>query len=196
MEKKNYPAIYRIMHWMIAICMTLLFITIFLRLGWMNKGDMATIIETSAKTNHPTFTSGEATAIARSIRYPMWIWHIYIGYVLVGLFSIRFMLPFFRQMKFQYPCKNGLSTKQRFQYWIYLVFYACVTTSLVTGLFLEFGPESLEHMMEDIHVLSIYYLLAYIILHIGGVLIAELTNDQGLVSRIISGGKKEGENIT
>ena len=74
---------------------------------------------------------------------------------------------------------------------MYLVFYVCVATSLITGLFLEFGPESLEHTMEDIHVLSIYYLITYILLHIGGVLIAELTDDQGLVSRIISGGKKE-----
>ncbi len=190
MNNTNYSIIYRIMHWSIAICLFLLLITIFLRLGWMNKGEMATIIENSATKNHPSFTSGEASAIARSIRNPMWIWHIYIGYVLVGLFSIRFLLPLFGKMKYKNPLKKDLSFKQRFQSWMYLVFYVCIAISLITGLFLEFGPESLEHTMEDIHVLSIYYLITYILLHIGGVLIAELTDDQGLVSRIISGEKK------
>ena len=109
MNNTNYSIIYRIMHWTIAICMLLLLITIFLRLGWMNKGEMATIIETSATINHPTFTSGEANAIARSIRNPMWIWHIYIGYVLVGLFSIRFLLPLFGKMKFKNPLKKDLT---------------------------------------------------------------------------------------
>jgi cytochrome b len=39
--------------------------------------------------------------------------------------------------------------------------------------------------------LSLYYLLAYIVLHIGGVIIAEFTSDQGIVSRIIGGKKKD-----
>ena len=45
--------------------------------------------------------------------------------------------------------------------------------------------------MEEIHELSLYYLLGFMILHFGGILIAELTSDKGLVSRIISGSKKE-----
>ncbi len=41
--------------------------------------------------------------------------------------------------------------------------------------------------MEEIHVLSIYYLIAYIFIHLGGVLIAEFTNEQGIISKMISG---------
>ena len=44
--------------------------------------------------------------------------------------------------------------------------------------------------MEQIHVLSIYYLLSFIILHLGGIFIAELTNQKGLISKMVSGSKK------
>jgi cytochrome b len=45
--------------------------------------------------------------------------------------------------------------------------------------------------MEEIHVLSLYYLLGFMVLHFGGVLLAECTTQKGLISRIISGSKKE-----
>lgn len=190
MMKKEYSKIYRIMHWAIALCMVLLLITIFLRMTWLNKINVAAIIEAYLHTINQTITDKEAIVLAKQIRHPMWMWHIYIGYALVGLFSLRFLLPVFGKMKFQNPLKAGLTRKQRFQYWMYLVFYACVATSLITGLFMEFGPADLEHTMEDIHVLSIYYLVAYMIIHIGGVLAAEFSDEQGLISRIISGVKK------
>ena len=41
--------------------------------------------------------------------------------------------------------------------------------------------------MEGIHEFGTYYLVAFIALHIGGILIAELTNDKGIISRIING---------
>jgi Ni,Fe-hydrogenase I cytochrome b subunit len=41
--------------------------------------------------------------------------------------------------------------------------------------------------MEEIHELSLYYLVGYMILHIGGVLLADFTKSPGIISRIISG---------
>ena len=71
------------------------------------------------------------------------------------------------------------------------MFYVCVAISLVTGLFIEFGPKNLKEPMEEIHVLSLYYLLGFMVLHFGGVLLAEFTTEKGLISRIISGNKKD-----
>jgi cytochrome b len=71
------------------------------------------------------------------------------------------------------------------------VFYVCSAISLVTGLLIEFGPKNLKDPMEEIHVLSLYYLLGFMVLHFGGVLLAECTSEKGIVSRIISGSKKE-----
>ncbi|WP_338149261.1 cytochrome b/b6 domain-containing protein [Aequorivita vitellina] len=59
--------------------------------------------------------------------------------------------------------------------------------SLITGLIIELGPKYLKKPMEEIHVLGVYYLVAFIIIHIAGLLIAEFTNDKGIISRIVRG---------
>ena len=191
-EVKSYSKIYRIIHWAIAISFALLLLTIFLRLTWMNKNHVADIIGAylSQTSPAPSLSQDELIILAKKIRQPMWQWHVYIGYVLVGLFAIRFALPFFGEMTFQNPLKKGLSNKEKFQNWTYLIFYLCVVASLITGLIIEHGPKSFKKQMEEIHELSIYYLVAFIVIHLSGVLIAEFTKDKGLISRIISGVKK------
>jgi len=190
MEKTKYSKIYRILHWAIAISFLLLLITIFLRLTWMNKFNMAAIIQDYLSSNDQTLSQEQLIVLAKKIRQPMWDWHIYIGYVLTGLFSLRFILPFFGSIKFQNPLTKNLSLKDKFQKWTYIIFYCCVVISLVTGLIIEFGPKELKTPIEEIHVLGIYYLIGFIVLHISGVLMAEFTNQKGIISRIVSGSKK------
>lgn len=188
MEKRSYSAIYRFMHWAIAFTMLFLLFTIFLRMTWMNKDNMADIIHNHLGSKI-SMDREELIILAKQIRKPMWVWHSYAGYVLTGLIFLRFFLPFFGQMKIANPLKAGLSLKDKFRFWAYIVFYVCVTTSLVTGLFLEFGPEHLEDPMEEVHVLSLYYLIPFLVLHFGGVLIAEFTAQKGIISEVISGRK-------
>ena len=192
METRNYSKVYRILHWLIAFSFIFLLITIFLRKTWMEKNHVAEIIQAFlADKGYPVLPEDDAILLAKKIRKPMWDWHIYIGYILTGLYCIRLAVPFFGEMKFSSPFKTGLDMKTKFQFWVYLVFYACTAVSLITGLIIEFGPKEYKKPMEEIHELSLYYLLGFMILHFGGILIAELTSDKGLVSRIINGGKKE-----
>jgi cytochrome b561 len=192
METRNYSKVYRILHWLIAFSFIFLLITIFLRKTWMEKNHVAEIIQAFlADKGYPALPEDDAILLAKKIRKPMWDWHIYLGYVLTGLYCIRLAVPFFGEMKFSSPFKAGLDMKTKFQFWVYLVFYACTAVSLITGLIIEFGPKEYKKPMEEIHELSLYYLLGFMVLHFGGILIAELTSDKGLVSRIISGSKKE-----
>lgn len=191
MKKTNYSKIYRIIHWAIAISFLLLLITIFLRLTWMNKYNVAAIIQDYLSGTDQILSQEQLIILAKKIREPMWNWHIYIGYVLVGLFSIRFLLPAFGYMKIQNPFGKNLTTKMKLQKWTYIIFYVCVIISLITGLFIEFGPKELKDLMEEIHVLGIYYLIAFIVMHLAGVLIAEFTDQKGIISRIVSGSRKE-----
>lgn len=191
MTPTKYSKLYRLMHWSIAIAFTLLLITIFLRMTWLNKNSVAAIIQEYLSGTDQVLTQDQLIVLAKKIRKPMWNWHIYIGYALVGLFSLRFLLPAFGLMKFQNPFTKKLTIKEKIQKGTYLVFYVCVFISLVTGLIIELGPKEWKKPMEEIHVLSIYYLVAYLVLHLGGVLMAEFTSDKGIISRIISGSKTE-----
>ncbi len=190
-EETKYSKVYRIIHWAIAFSFLLLLITIFLRLTWMNKHNMAAIIQDYLSSTQQNLSQEQVIILAKKIRQPMWNWHIYIGYVLVGLFSIRFILSVFGYMKIQNPISKDLSTKMKFKKWSYIVFYFCVVVSLTTGLMIVFGPKEFKELMEKIHVLGIYYLILFIVIHLTGVFIAEFSEQKGIVSRIVSGTKKE-----
>jgi cytochrome b561 len=185
----TYSRVYRIMHWAIALCMLFLLLTIFLRMGWMNKQHMADIIkEYLSSESQVQLDDDQLITLAKKIRKPMWVWHTYAGYVLVGLYSIRLLLPFFGEMKFRNPMDKTISTKENFQFWTYIVFHICVVLSLITGLLIVWGSDAVHETAEEIHVLSIYYLLTFIFLHFGSILFEEIKGN-GIVSKIIGGNK-------
>jgi hypothetical protein len=95
-------------------------------------------------------------------------------------------------MKFQNPMGKQLNFRSKVQKWIYLIYYGYVIVLLTIGLIIEFGPKELKSPIEEIHILSIYYLISLLILNVGGVLTAEFTDQKGNISRILSGSKKEG----
>ena len=121
MKSENYSSIYRSIHWAIAISMILITVTFFLRLTWLNKNHVAGIISNYMVTTGQSLTQDQMILLAKKIRKPMWEWHIYLGYVLTGLFSIRFFLPFFGEMKFKNPFAKQLDLKEKFKNWIYLI---------------------------------------------------------------------------
>lgn len=186
-EKKSYSLTFRMMHWAIALCMLFMLFTIGLRLGWMNKNHMAEIL--LAKSGELGISMNEKNAIqlAKQIRKPMWQWHVWIGYVLIGLYVIRMLLAAFKKMVFLNPFAAGINGKQKFQAYLYLSFYLFIGITLATGFLIVNGPDSIHHLMEEIHELSLYYLLFFIFFHIGGVLASELGADKGIISRVISG---------
>lgn len=187
MYTRNYSTVFRIMHWAIAFCMLFMLLTIFLRLNWMNKNHMAEILLQETNQLNLGLSEEDAVSIAKKIRKPMWQWHIWIGYVLIGLYLIRMALAFTTKMAFLNPFKKELTGKQKFQAWLYVSFYVFIGLTLATGFLIVNGSDAIHETMEEIHVLSLYYILTFVFLHICGVLWAELTNEKGIVSRIISG---------
>jgi cytochrome b561 len=191
-EQNRYTPTYRLLHWAIALCFILLLATIFLRLTWLNKHHVADIIGQFMRDQSPGLDEEARITLAKKIRKPMWEWHLYLGYALSGLFALRFSLPLVGKMRFQSPLQPALTPLERFKNWTYIVFYACVAVSLLSGLGMKFGPKDWEDGLEDLHVLSLYYLIPYLVLHLGGVLHAEFGKRKGIVSRIISGDKNQG----
>lgn len=196
MRKTEYTRVYRILHWSIAISFTLLLMTIFLRMTWLNKNNVADIIQEFLQSVDLTISDDDAVKLAKKIRKPMWMWHIYIGYVLVGLFIIRSILPFFGIMKFHNPFTKNLTRKEKFRNWTYFLFYVFTIITLITGLALVIIPreeayKDLKHTMEALHKPSIYYIVAFVIIHLVGIFIAEFTDEKGIISKIISGNKNE-----
>lgn len=187
MQARPFDRTFRLMHWLLAILMFLLLGTIFLRLTWLEKQGVSEIISAYAADEQIAMSEDQALSLARKIRKPMWQWHIWLGYAITAVYVLRMLLPLVGRMRFASPRQAGLNTQTRWQYTIYLIFYVLLGASLTTGLLIEFGPDAWHETVEEVHVLSIYYFLTYMVLHLGGVFLAEFTSLPGVISRIISG---------
>lgn len=189
MNEKRFNLAHRLIHWAIAATVLFLLLTVFLRLGWMNKDNMGSIIKESLAKSGTIISNEDAAAIGKSVRKPMWSYHVLAGYVLIGLYVIRMIITSVQGIAYQSPFLKGISIKDRFKSWLYIVFYILMAVSLVTGFMIVNGPKDLKEQMEFIHVKSLYYMITFIILHIGGVLLADFGKEKGIVSRMISGDK-------
>jgi len=189
MREKRFNLASRLLHWAIAFTFLYILLTVLLRMGWMNKGSMGTIIQDNLAEKSIEINSDDAATIAKKVRRPMWETHIIAGYVMVGLFVVRIILTWVQGLGFANPLKKGVSQYDKFKSWVYIVFYLFLGAALFTGMMKELGPESTEHIMEEIHVLSLYFAIPFIVLHTFGVLIADAGKERGIISKIISGDK-------
>lgn len=154
--------------------------------GW-RKTIWAAIIHQGLAKIDVIITDKQAVSIAKGIRGVMFQWHIYFGYA-VGVFVFaRFVYMAKFGLHYLSPFSRQATTKQKFQAWVYWVFYAGVALSVITGLLLKFGPEAIEQQAETIHKLALWYFIPFISLHLAGILVAESGNDKGIVSKMIGG---------
>lgn len=73
--------------------------------------------------------------------------------------------------------------KVKFQNWIYIIFYICLTISLVTGFIIEFGSGDFRATMKIVHKLSLYYLIPFIAIHLSGVFLKSYQDSKLKVSK-------------
>lgn len=150
----------------------------------MEKNHVAAILMDKLSLIDISISKEQAIKIAKQIRKPMFDWHIYIGYVASGLFALMILYNFLHKKMY-----NPKTFKETFQLWVYRVFYVLLGITLLTGLYMEFGPDYLNDFSEEVHKLTLYYVIPFLILHFTGILIAEFTNKKGIVSKMIGGDK-------
>lgn len=187
MEKQNkFTVLHRILHWTMAMAMPVLFITGFLRMYWMNKDGMVSIIQ--SKTEATPLSKEQMVSIAKAIREPMWQWHEVFAHIMIISFVIRIVYMIVKGIRFPNPFKSNSSFKERLQGLTYVYFYVFVFISAFTGICIEKGfLEQWKHSIETVHKWGIYWFPIFIVLHIVGLVIAEHSNKKGIVSKMIGG---------
>jgi cytochrome b561 len=191
MREKRFNLASRLIHWAIALTVTFLLLTVFLRLGWMNKDNMGSILRENLAKEGISVSQADAARIGKEIRTPMWQYHILSGYVLIALYLVRTVITIIQGVNFKNPFSKQTLVKDQFKSWLYIIFYIFLLTSLFTGFMIVNGPKDLKDVMEKIHVKSLYYIITFIIVHIGGVLLADMGSEPGIISKIVSGNKKD-----
>ncbi|RZK15415.1 MAG: hypothetical protein EOO56_22870, partial [Hymenobacter sp.] len=74
----------------------------------------------------------------------------------------------------------------------YAAFYLFVTIMVITGLALTWADDvpwlhGIEHPVKQVHNVTMYGIIAYVLLHVVGVVWADIYDDHGLISRMVSG---------
>ncbi len=199
----------RIWHWTTFLVMLCSLATVLLAKTLFSAKNNILLVQENLQKSNITVTPDQARSVAHEFSDLLWGWHTYIGYVLAGLLAFRILLEFFlkKEQKFIPTLKSALKAlqmpgagkKEMKHYllvkWLYLIFYISLFVQACTGIFMAYSDDvdSLKqqrHLAKEIHNINMWVILSYIVIHIGGVILAELgKKNKGVVSGMINGGQ-------
>lgn len=185
----DYPKSIRIWHWLNAVAVSGLLLTFFLRKTFLSWRENSAIIMDKLSAAGVEITAEQAKMVAKAIRAPMWEWHIIFGVMLAALLLFRIWI-FWQEAGFGYDDEDSLH--MRLVHWGYRIFYLVLIFMAVSGLVLNWHEalglsDDLAHTIKEVHEYMAWAVALFVPLHIAGVFIAENDDQQGIVSRMISG---------
>lgn len=186
---------FRIWHWVHATVILGLLGTVFLRktfLSWRTNSELLT--QKLAEIDL-SVTADQAKVLAKSIRAPMWEWHILLGYALAALVVWRIVLFFTESGKQNYQNLASETLHKKMVKLGYIGIYAIILFMSISGLTIHFYEalglsKDLAHDIKEVHELVFNAILIFVPLHILGVIIAENRDEKGIISDMINGGSK------
>jgi cytochrome b561 len=186
---KKYTVLHRLLHWILATVILVLFTTGFLRLYWMSKKTVAAAVSKELETQNIRLDKTSLRSIGNELLEPMFQWHVYAAYVITFAFIARVIYMIAKGIKFPNPLLKTTANKDKFQGFMYLLFYILIAVQIFTGGILKFeiGSESFSETAEKIHKFAVYWTPVFILLHFAGIAIAENTNRKGITSKMIGG---------
>jgi cytochrome b len=203
--KKNSSSL-RLWHWLNAIVITGSLLTVLLNSTLLKTRKNAAFIKANLQESGVSVTDQQARSVAHELSDKIWALHTYFGYALAALLLFRLILELFQlaDQKFSRKLKSAyqqyyIIKKQREllrnEFWvktIYAVFYLMLLTMVVTGLCLAFEDDvpwlKSIHAFRDVHSFTMYLILAFIVVHLAGVFLAERKEGRNIVSDMINGG--------
>jgi Ni,Fe-hydrogenase I cytochrome b subunit len=207
--KKNSASL-RLWHWASMIAISGSLITVLINATITDEHKTPSFFKDELQKSGASISDDQARSVAGALSDRVWSVHIYFGYCLAGLLLFRLVLEFFqladqkfiRKIKSAYIQFNTikknrqLATHELTVKIIYALFYVLLTIMVLTGLSLAFESiaflKPFRHTIKRIHNLGMYFVLAFIIVHLAGVFLAEFRKDgKGIVSAMINGGGEE-----
>jgi Ni/Fe-hydrogenase 1 B-type cytochrome subunit len=205
---QEHSIMIRIWHWLTFVIISAIIITVLLNSTLFNQRKNIPVVQDQLKAKGLTVSEDQAFAVTREYEDKLWGVHKLFGYGLaLLLFSrifIELTLPGDEKLYSRIKKSMGLFIKKEgdwkeFRHYLivkysYILFYILLLCMALTGLGLAFGRELgfsrlLHGTIKEIHSFSQYLIYAFVILHLGGVIIADNTKNRGLVSGMINGNK-------
>lgn len=190
----KYTLKFRIWHWLNALVILGLLGTVFLRKTFLSYKANAEIIMAKLADLGTEIELEDAKSIARVIRNVMWEWHLILGYALAFLVLYRIALFFID--KSPKTAFSELSLHKKGVKISYYAVYATILFMTISGfaIYLQRAlglSEDMVKFIKEAHEAFYYVILIFVPLHIAGVIVADVTEEHGLISSMINGKTKE-----
>jgi cytochrome b561 len=202
----------RIWHWTFFVVLTASLTTVLFGSTLFRTKDNIAGVQQELQEKGLTATKDQARSVAHAYSDKLWDLHKYIGFALVGLLLARVIIEFAQPGDERLRTKlrmaagfkpSGLrpgddAAKRFMQHygrvkWTYVIFYVLIGTMALTGLGLAFEDVPLlrtwHRSISNVHGFVQYFIYAFILIHLVGVIRADLGRHKGLVSGMIHGGK-------
>jgi Ni/Fe-hydrogenase 1 B-type cytochrome subunit len=204
-HQKNSTAI-RIWHWLTFIGFAASLTTVLLGSTMFRTRNNISFVTVSAAEKGAVLNSDQARSVAHAYSDKLWNTHRIIGIVLSFLLLSRVVIELFqrREEKILNRIHAALSLRpsgkqaigERDHYVLvkrsYLIFYILFLIMATTGLIMAFEEQTflkpIQHSANSVHRFFQYGIYAYILLHLTGVIRADMYRHKGIVSGMINGG--------
>jgi Ni/Fe-hydrogenase 1 B-type cytochrome subunit len=205
---QQHSVMIRIWHWLTFIILSAVMITVLLNSTLMNQRKNAVMVQDLLKAKGVTVTSDQAFAVSREYEDMMWNLHKQLGYGLAFLFITRILIElvvpgeekvYSRVKKAMGLYKQNEANKSEYRHYVwvkrgYLLFYTFLFIMILTGIGLALGRDvsfigKIHREIKTVHSVCQYFMYAFVLLHLFGVIINENSNAKAIVSGMIHGNK-------
>lgn len=186
----KYSLNFRLWHWLNAVVVIGLLGTVFLRKTFLSWRTNSEILMSKLSGMGIEITAEQAKILAKAVRAGMWEWHIILGYTLAFLVVYRIYLFFNDSTKKE--AFSSLSLHKKGVQLLYYLFYATLFFMAASGLVIHFYQElqltkEFTGDLKELHETVFNFIMFFTVVHIAGVVIADATDEKGLVSTMING---------
>jgi Ni/Fe-hydrogenase 1 B-type cytochrome subunit len=205
---QKHSAMIRIWHWITFIIITASIITVLLNSVWMDPRSNIGMVQEQLNKKGVTVSDDQAFSVSHEYEDKIWGLHKWVGYALALLLFSRIIIELAEpaEEKSISRIKNALGlyrinniNRPEYLHYLrvkfgYLMFYLLLFCMTITGLGLAFGrnlgfSRELHGTIKEIHSIGQYFMYAFVIIHLGGVIIGENSKIKGVVSGMINGNK-------
>lgn len=205
---KRHSLAVRLWHWLNLLVITGSLLTVLLNSTLFDVRDNTNYVQQQLQESGASVTAEQAKNVAHGLEDKVWDIHIYFGYALAALLLFRLIAEFFQpgQQQLKYRLKNAYQTYRKHSRQstlalhdltvksLYLIFYLLLAIMSLTGLAMAFQDKlgidkATNHSIKEFHGFCMYLILAFIVVHLIGVVLAERKENKGIVSDMINGGE-------
>ena len=198
----------RIWHWVTSLAISATLIVVLLASTLFKTKSNIAMVQEQLQQKGIKVSADQARSVAHEYNDKLWATHTIIGYVISFLLLARMVIeitqPADQKMKVKirnasnFASNNPVERDEVRHYLFvkrtYLLFYVAILIMAATGLALAFEDtpwlKDFQKTLRSIHSFVQYIIYGYIIIHIGGLVLAEGGKYRGVVSGMIHGNRK------